>query len=113
MNQIITNESTVTSRPPFKTDKTDTGIGLTVALPGVTKENLGVNAKGLLLTITGERSNPGGVDSHEARRYELKLQLHEDLDTNKITAKYQNGVLTLGLQKREELAPKKINILAN
>ncbi len=113
MNQIITNESTVTSRPPFKTDKTDTGIGLTVALPGVSKENLGVNAEGLLLTITGERSNPGGVDSHEARRYELKLQLHEDLDTNKITAKYQNGVLTLGLQKREELAPKKINILAN
>ena len=113
MNQIITNESTVTSRPPFKTDKTNTGIGLTVALPGVSKENLGVNAEGLLLTITGERSNPGGVDSHEARRYELKLQLHEDLDTNKITAKYQNGVLTLGLQKREELAPKKINILAN
>ncbi|MDG1671103.1 MAG: Hsp20/alpha crystallin family protein [Akkermansiaceae bacterium] len=113
MNQIITNESTVTSRPPFKTDKTNTGIGLTVALPGVSKENLGVNAEGLLLTITGERSNPGGVDSHEARRYELKLQLHEDLDTKKITAKYQNGVLTLGLQKREELAPKKINILAN
>lgn len=113
MNQIITNESTVTSRPPFKTDKTDTGIDLTVALPGVSKENLGVNAEGLLLTITGERSNPGGVDSHEARRYELKLQLHEDLDTNKITAKYQNGVITLGLQKREELAPKKINILAN
>ncbi|MDG1072343.1 MAG: Hsp20/alpha crystallin family protein [Akkermansiaceae bacterium] len=113
MNQIITNESTVTSRPPFKTDKTDTGIGLTVALPGVSKENLGVNAEGQLLTITGERSNPGGDDSHEARRYELKLQLHEDLDTNKITAKYQNGVLTLGLQKREELAPKKINILAN
>lgn len=113
MNQIITNESTVTSRPPFKTDKTDTGIDLTVALPGVSKENLGVNAEGLLLTITGERSNLGEADSHEARRYELKLQLHEDLDTNKITAKYQNGVLTLGLQKREELAPKKINILAN
>ena len=113
MNEIITNESTVTSRPPFKTLKTDEGIDLTVALPGVTKDKLGVNAEGQLLTITGERGNPGGVGSHEARRYELKLQLHEDLDTNKITAKYQNGMLTLGLQKREELAPKKINILAN
>ena len=113
MNEIVTNESTVTSRPQFKTRKTDAGIDLTVALPGVTKNKLGVNAEGQLLTITGERRNPGEVDSHEARRYELKLQLHEDLDTNRITAKYQNGVLTLGLQKREELAPRKINILAN
>tara|TARA_B100001093_G_scaffold497090_1_gene543595 strand:+ start:66 stop:407 length:342 start_codon:yes stop_codon:yes gene_type:complete len=113
MNEIVTNESTVTSRPQFKTRKTDAGIDLTVALPGVTKNKLGVNAEGQLLTITGERRNPGEVDSHEARRYELKLQLHEDLDTNKITAKYQKGVLTLGLQKREELAPRKINILAN
>ena len=113
MNEIITNESTVTARPPFKTRKTDTGLDLTVALPGVPKDKLGVNAEGQLLTITGERSNPDLVDSHEARRYELKLQLHEDLDANKITAKYQNGVLTLGLQKREELAPRKIDILAN
>ena len=113
MNEIITNESTVTARPPFKTRKTDTGLDLTVALPGVPKDKLGVNAEGQLLTITGERSTPHGVASHEARHYELKLQLHEDLDANKITAKYQNGVLTLGLQKREELAPRKIDILAN
>ena len=46
MNEIITNESTVTSRPPFKTDKTDTGIDLTVALPGVTKDKLGVQRGG-------------------------------------------------------------------
>ena len=113
MNEIITNESNVTARPPFRTRKSEAGVDLTVALPGVPKDKLGVNAEGRFLTITGERSNPDGVDTHEARRYELKLQLHEDLDTNKITAKYQNGVLTLGLQKREELAPRKIDILAN
>ena len=49
MNEIITNESTVTSRPPFKTHKTGSGIDLTVALPGVTKDKLVVNAEGQLL----------------------------------------------------------------
>lgn len=113
MNEIITNETTVTARPQFRTRKSETGIDLTIALPGVTKDKLGVNAEGRILTVTGDRNNPDGVESHEARHYELKLQLHEDLDTNKITAKYQDGVLTLGLQKREELAPRKIDILAN
>ena len=113
MNEIITNETTVTTRPQFRTRKSDAGIDLTIALPGVTKENLGVNAEGLILTVTGERNNPDGVEANEARRYELKLQLHKDLDSNKISAKFQDGVLTLGLQKREELAPRKIDILAN
>jgi len=113
MNEITTNKPSVTARPKFRTRKSDTGIDLTVALPGVTKDKLGVNAEGRLLTVTGERNNPEGVEANEARHYELKLQLHEDLDTNKITAKLQNGVLSLALQKREELAPRKIDILAN
>ena len=54
MNEIITNESNVTARPPFRTRKSEAGVDLTVALPGVPKDKLGVNAEGRFLTITGE-----------------------------------------------------------
>lgn len=111
MNQQITTE-----RPRFKTRAHDQGFELTVALPGVAKEALEVNLENRLLTIVGDRKEPAGefeTRDHEARRFELKVELHEDLDPDHIKATHHDGLLTLTLQKRKELAPRKIDILAN
>ncbi|YCM45606.1 Hsp20/alpha crystallin family protein [Verrucomicrobiaceae bacterium 227] len=110
MNSELTIE-----RPRFKTRSADAGLELSIALPGVPKDSLQVNIENRLLTITGERSSLDGFESpdREARKYELKVELHEDLDPNVINANYQDGVLNLKLNKRQELAPRKIDILAN
>lgn len=110
MNSELTAE-----RPRFKTRTIDAGLELAIALPGIPKDSLQVNIENRLLTITGERASLEGYETsdQEARKYELKVELHEDLDSNFINASYQDGILSLKLNKRQELAPRKINILAN
>ena len=109
------NSELTTERPRFKTRAFEAGLEIAIALPGVPKDTLQVNIEKRLLTITGERSTLEGYESpdREACKYELKVELHEDLDANVINASYQNGVLNLKLNKRQELAPRKIDILAN
>ncbi|MGC6466149.1 MAG: Hsp20/alpha crystallin family protein [Akkermansiaceae bacterium] len=109
------NEELITTRPRFKTRTFEAGLELVVALPGVPKDALEVHLEKRLLTVKGTRSQLEDHESadQEARRYELKVELHEDLDPNVIDGSYQNGILKLKLNKRKELAPRKIDILAN
>ena len=110
------NTQISTERPRFKTRSTDTGLDLSIALPGLAKEKVQISLEKRLLNISGERTNlEGDFQDHdqEALKFELKVELHEDLDVNTIQATHQDGILTLSLQKRKELAPRKIDILAN
>lgn len=110
------NSQTITQRPRFKTRAHDTGFDLAVALPGVARDQVNVTLEKDVLTITGERSNLEGefdLRDQEATRFELKVTLHEDLDPAGIQASHRDGVLILALQKRQEVAPRRIDILAN
>jgi len=110
------NNEMTTERPRFKTRANDQGFDLSIALPGVTRDDIEVNLEKRLLTIAGERKDLEGEfenKDHEALRYELKVELHEDLDADNIEASHHDGILVLRLQKRRELAPCKIDILAN
>ena len=103
-------------RPRFKTRTHNNGFDLSIALPGVAQNAIEVNLEKRLLSIGGERKNPEGDfenQEQEHLNYELKVELHEDLDADNIKASYQDGILVLRLQKRKELAPRKIDILAN
>ena len=69
-----------------------------------------------ILTINGNRKElEGNLErrEQEALRFELKLEIHEDVDDKKIQVTHRDGILTLSLQRRQELAPRKIDILAN
>ncbi len=104
-------------RPRFKTRATERGLELSVLLPGVSAENLSVHVEDRLLTLKARRNSVDypsyGDQAEEARDYELGLKLHQDLDPEQISAKHQNGILTLTLNKRAEIAKRQIDILAN
>lgn len=99
-----------TERPRFRTRTTDNGLELAVILPGVSKESLTVNVEDRLLSIKGERRFK---EEAENRDYQLAVQLHDDLDPTRVEASHQDGILNLKLFKRKELAPRRIDILAN
>lgn len=110
------NSANIIERPRFKTRAHESGFDLAVALPGVDRDKVDVTLEKNTLTISGERQNLEGEFDHqepEATRYELKVKLHEDLDSQNIQATHREGVLILALQKRKELAPRKIDILTN
>lgn len=110
------NTQISTERPRFKTRTNDAGFDLSIALPGLAKEDVRISLEKRLLSISGERKTlEGEFQNHnqEALRFELNVNLHEDLDADNIKATHLDGILTLSLQKRKELAPRKIDILAN
>ena len=105
-----------TERPNYKTRAHEDGFDLTIALPGVNKKDLEVNLTKRILTINGNRKElEGNLErrEQEALRFELKLEIHEDVDDKKIQVTHRDGILTLSLQRRQELVPRKIDILAN
>jgi len=88
-----------------------------VELPGVDKDNIDISVAGDILTIKGERKPPEEVkdeDYYCCERYRgnfyRSIQLPGDVDTEKIEATYENGVLEITLPKVPEVTPKKISV---
>ena len=89
---------------------------LEVELPGVAKGDVELEAKDGELTLTGRRHHDAGGHGsfHIAERprgdYRRTFALSKAIDTANIGAALDDGVLTVTLQKAEELQPKKITI---
>ena len=88
-----------------------------VELPGVDKDDIDISVVGDVLTIKGERKAEEEVkheDYYCCERYRgsfrRTVQLPADVDTEKIEASYENGVLEITLPKRAEVTPKKISV---
>ena len=93
----------------------DDGYILQVEMPGVNKARLEIAMEDNELTIIGRRSMPtidGTLLHHESRRedYRRRFELDPSIDSNKISAKIDQGVLTLTLPKAEHVRPRKIAV---
>lgn len=85
-------------------------------LPGFEKDNLKVDVKGKVVTLSGERSEEkveGENSYRKERRYgkfERSFQLGFEADSSSIKASYENGILTVEVPKPEEQKVKQIAI---
>ncbi len=90
------------------------GYILEADMPGVAKEALDISLQNNVLTITGRRqpapsanllyreSNP--VD------YRRVFELDPSIETGKISARIEQGILTLTLPRAEEVKPRRITV---
>ena len=89
---------------------------LTADLPGVDPGSVDVDVDGQLLTIRAERSarTEEGVQWLARERgtdsYLRQLTLGKDIDTENISAHYENGVLSVMIPVAEKAKPRKIEI---
>ena len=95
--------------------ETTDGYTLEVEMPGVNREGLDISIENNELTLTGRRSLPavdGTVLHRESRRENFRrtFELDPSIDGNRITAKIDQGVVTLTLPKSEEVKPRKITV---
>jgi HSP20 family protein len=80
-------------------------------LPGVNRDDINVEMANDFLTITAARKTPGTADQEEESfSFSRSVSIHEEVQADKVSAAYENGVLTVTLPKREEAKPKKITV---
>jgi HSP20 family protein len=80
-------------------------------LPGVSRDDINVEVVDDYLNITAARKTPA-ADGKGEESFSLSrsVSLNEAVHADKVSAAYENGVLTVTLPKREEAKPKKITV---
>src|SRR3982751_6547829 len=91
------------------------GYTLQVEMPGVNKEGLEISVQNNELTILGRRSLPtveGTLIHRESRsnNFRRSFELDPSINTGNISAKVEQGVVTLTLPKAEQVKPRKITV---
>jgi len=84
-------------------------------MPGVKKDGLDISVENNDLTIIGRRSLPtveGTLIHHESRpeNFRRTFELDPSIDADKISAKIEQGLVTLTLPKAEHVKPRKITV---
>ena len=95
--------------------ETKDGYVLEAEMPGVNKEGLEITLEGTELTLVGRRHTepvPGLPLFRESTQadYRRVFELDPAIDTGKVGAKMDQGVLTLTLPKSERVKPRKIAV---
>lgn len=102
--------------PPVDVFEDAGGITLYADLAGVPKDQLNLQVEADTLTIEGEITLdlPEGMDATHAElslpRYRRVFTLSKELDTDKVSAEFNQGVLKLRIPKAEHAQPRKVEV---
>jgi len=124
MSTTVENGQRTTAEPNLQTEyvapevnifETEDGYVVEAEMPGVNKEGLEISVEGSELTIVGHR-NSDQVNAQPLFRerrltdYRRSFELDPAIDTAKISAKIDQGVVTVTLPKSEKVKPRKITV---
>jgi HSP20 family protein len=95
--------------------ETREGYALEAEMPGVSKDGLEITLAGNEITIRGRRAAvtvPGEPLFRERSTLDFRrvFELDPAIDTDRISAKMDQGVLTLSLPKSERVQPRRIAV---
>ena len=107
--------------PAFPVDLKETkdAYVLTASLPGMKPEDISIEVTGDELTIKGELRSTSEIKDEDYLRRELKYgKLQRSftfpltIDSNKVDATFEHGLMTITLPKSEVVKPKTVTIKA-
>ena len=103
--------------PAVDIHETDDSFVVKADLPGMNKEDIQIDIKDSTLTLKGEKKFEQQVSKDNYIRVERtygtfvrSFTLPQNVDPDKIKAKYKDGVLELTIPKKEEAKPKQIKV---
>jgi HSP20 family protein len=81
-------------------------------LPGLNRDDINVEMVDGYLTIAATRKTPATGEGQDEENFSFSrsVAINEEVQADKVSAAYENGVLTVTLPKREEAKPKKITV---
>ena len=99
--------------------ETNDDLVVKAELPGVEKDQIGVEVKGGVLTLRGERRHEKDVKEENYHRIERgygnflrSFALPASVEEEKVSARLTGGVLEIHLPKKAEAKPKQVKIAA-
>ena len=103
--------------PALDVSEDENNIYVVADLPGVEEKDVKLNFQNGILTLFGEKQEEKetrGKNFHRVERsygsFSRSISLPGEVDAEKATAGYKNGVLRVALPKKEEAKPKEITI---
>jgi len=101
--------------PQVNIFETADGYWLEAEMPGVAKDGLDISLNGHEITIVGNRkadTADGQPIFCERQPYDYRrvFELDPAIDSSKISAKMEQGILTVCLPKSEQVKPRKISV---
>ena len=128
MNNCCTNDESAVActdtqtnvtftKPHYRAKQDEAGYSLRVYVPGVGKSGVALTLAKEVLTITAKRSDatPEGWSSLSrelsADDYQLRLHLDTKIDSDRITAKLEYGVLDVALPLKEAAQSRVIDVV--
>jgi HSP20 family protein len=107
------------SFPAINVGSTDDAVQVYVFAPGLDSEKLDVSIQNNLLTIVGERPTPQ-LEASDKAGYHMRerysgsfrrvLTLPDDVDPERVEAKYTDGVLQIAVARRESAKARQIEV---
>jgi HSP20 family protein len=120
MNQWLTGagrEGPLTFVPAFEVKETKDSYIFKADLPGVEDKDVEITLTGDRITVSGKRESERREESDRFYAFERSygsfsrsFTLPEGVDPDNVNAELKSGVLTLTLQKRPEVQPKRIKV---
>ena len=103
--------------PTTDIEQTEDAIVFKLDLPNMTKDDVSIEVHGRTLTISGERreekeENHEGYLARERSfgRFSRSFLLPEDIDEDDITARFQQGQLTVSVPRPKVETPRRVEI---
>ena len=119
-NQDILGGEEVSNRnwmPPVDIQETEDAYRLVAELPGLTKDDINITLENNVLRLSGERKFEKDVKKESYQRIERtygvfarSFALPSQVNSEKVQAAFENGVLTITVPKAEQAKPRKIAI---
>lgn len=103
--------------PAVNIAEDENNIYVRAEIAGVTPDAIDLSIEGDTLTIKGERKTPATSENVSYHRQEVEyghfsraISLPKRVDTGRVEARSENGILHLTLPKAEEVKPRRIQV---
>ncbi|HSJ85611.1 MAG TPA: Hsp20/alpha crystallin family protein, partial [Anaerolineales bacterium] len=116
---LLRNGGSSWSSLPIDMYQTNDDVVVKAVVPGFRPDQVQISVTGDVLTIRGEvkqeeenKERAWHIREHQFGSFERAVSLPVSVISDKATAEFENGVLTITLPKAEEVKPKAITIKA-
>lgn len=103
--------------PPLEVTENDNEFRVKMEIPGIDQKDLSITLTDGVLSVKGEKKSEQESKNDlcycsevSYGSFERAVAVPSNVDGDKVSAKYENGVLSIVLPKREEAKPKKVEI---